>query len=537
MASDADIIKEYLVSLGFTLDNKSLKIWNTWMGTATKFALGFAASASAAAAGTVAFVAKVSEGLDSLYWASQRIKAGVANIQGFEYAIANMGGSVEGALGSLEGLASFLRSNPGAEGFLGSLGIATRDQNGALLDRVKVMEQLAQRFRQMPFYIAKAYASFMGIDEMTLMAMRRGTGGFTNRFNQLYGAAGVSADAMASASHDFMVQMRTLKTDATVLAEYLAYKLLPGAKDLVAWVERVTTSFISWLNSKDAQTLGSAISTLGSTIWKLAGTLGDWGAKVLTFMNLGTWDRLSQIINSLAGTLDAINDLLTGNWKGLKKHGQQFWSDTSTFIGDTLQKWGVSKVHVAKGGSIEQALAYFRKQGWSAAQAAGIVSNLFAESGLRTGAVGDSGKAVGIAQWHADRQAAFKKLYGKDILHASLAEQLAFVNHELTKGAEQHAGALLKLSKDAYHAAGVVAKFYERPADANNASVLRGNLANQIFDQARLGTGKTVDVKIEQKNETHVHTRDEPKAIGREVHQAHKRTNGDLLRNLKGATR
>ena len=82
-----------------------------------------------------------------------------------------------------------------------------------------------------------------------------------------------------------------------------------------------------------------------------------------------------------------------------------------------------------------QGIKYFMSQGWSAAQAAGIVANLDKESGLTAGKFGDNGKAYGLAQWHKDRQDAFKKWSGHDIQHSSLAEQYAFVNQELTKGA------------------------------------------------------------------------------------------------------
>jgi hypothetical protein len=38
------------------------------------------------------------------------------------------------------------------------------------------------------------------------------------------------------------------------------------------------------------------------------------------------------------------------------------------------------------------------ERGWSKEQSAGLVGNLIVESGLRTDAVGDGGKARGVAQ-------------------------------------------------------------------------------------------------------------------------------------------
>jgi hypothetical protein len=84
-------------------------------------------------------------------------------------------------------------------------------------------------------------------------------------------------------------------------------------------------------------------------------------------------------------------------------------------------------------GTADKAVKFFMSKGWSAAQAAGIVGNLQAESGtnMATNSVGDGGQAYGIAQWHPARQANFVKAFGKDIREANFEEQLAFVNWEL----------------------------------------------------------------------------------------------------------
>lgn len=132
----------------------------------------------------------------------------------------------------------------------------------------------------------------------------------------------------------------------------------------------------------------------------------------------------------------------------------------------------------------EQALAYFQKQGWSAEQAAGIVANLERESQLNTGAIGDGGKAVGIAQWHPDRQGRFKGLYGEDLKGASLEKQLAFVQWEL-ENTESGAGSMLRGAKTAKEAGAAFSKYYERPGDRNGEAGFRGNSAETILAQSR----------------------------------------------------
>ena len=128
-----------------------------------------------------------------------------------------------------------------------------------------------------------------------------------------------------------------------------------------------------------------------------------------------------------------------------------------------------------------KALNFFMQKGWSKEQAAGIVANIETESSFNPKAVGDSGKALGLAQWHPDRQANFKKQFGKDLRNASLEEQLEFIHFEMTKGTEKPAGNKLKKAKTAREAGALVSKYYERPSAKELEASKRGNLAEQVL--------------------------------------------------------
>lgn len=115
--------------------------------------------------------------------------------------------------------------------------------------------------------------------------------------------------------------------------------------------------------------------------------------------------------------------------------------------------------------------------GWSREQALGLAANFQAESNFNHQAVGDSGKAYGIGQWHPDRQAQFKVWKGKDIRESTLEEQVAFADYELRQGAERSAGRRLLAAQTAGDAASIVSQFYERPADRHGEARKRGSLA------------------------------------------------------------
>lgn len=118
------------------------------------------------------------------------------------------------------------------------------------------------------------------------------------------------------------------------------------------------------------------------------------------------------------------------------------------------------------------------ERGFTKEQAAGAVANLHQESNLNPYAVGDGGKAKGIAQWHGPRQEEFRKRYGHAIDDRSvgadrlLREQVDFIVHEMTAGTEQAAGRKFLATRTAAEAGAVFSKDYERPAavqaEANN---------------------------------------------------------------------
>ncbi|WP_233874033.1 phage tail tip lysozyme [Paraburkholderia adhaesiva] len=132
-------------------------------------------------------------------------------------------------------------------------------------------------------------------------------------------------------------------------------------------------------------------------------------------------------------------------------------------------------------GSAKSAAAAFMKMGWSREQAAGIAANLNIESGLRPNIVGDNGAAYGIGQWHADRQAGFRRVFGHDIRGSSLDEQLAFVNYELTRGREQAAGRALRGARSAGEAGAIVSAKYERPLHVEKETAKRSAAASALY--------------------------------------------------------
>jgi len=129
--------------------------------------------------------------------------------------------------------------------------------------------------------------------------------------------------------------------------------------------------------------------------------------------------------------------------------------------------------------AIDTARGFFESRGWSSAQSAGIAANLIKESSINPRAVGDGGRAYGIAQWHPDRQANFTTAIGGDIRQSTLEQQLSFVDWEL-RNTESAAGNRLKRAQSPEEAAGIVSRYYERPKAVTAEMRERGEMAAKL---------------------------------------------------------
>lgn len=225
---NAETLKDFLISLGFKVDEAGARKFDAVVAGTTLKAIELGVKVEAAALSVVAFTAKIASGLDDLYWASQRTGATVEGIKQIGYAVSQVGGSVDGARGSLENLARFMRNNPGAEGFLNRLGVQTRDASGNMRDMATIFTGVGQRLSSMPYYRANQYAQMLGLDENTLMAMRRGIGQFSGEYTAMAKAIGYNADVAAVSSNKFMTSLRSLGLMAGMARDKIGSSLADG---------------------------------------------------------------------------------------------------------------------------------------------------------------------------------------------------------------------------------------------------------------------------------------------------------------------
>lgn len=511
--ADTAVIREFLVALGFKTDEKGLKNFTAGVAGATKQVVGLVTAIQGASLTVGAAVASLASKLEGLYFVGQRTNSTTSSLKALDFAARNLGISSQAALGTVESLARFMRENPAGENYLQSIGIATRTANGDLRDTVDILADLGQELGQRPAWLAAQYGNILGIDQNLLLAMRNGDfARFLTQYREMTRNTGL--DKASEDAHQFMIQLRELgaafDTVAIKVEGALVKKLGPQLQELKRWFD------------EDADDIADTVSNIGEVIVSAGSIILPVLKKVAEgWKNIFDWTKA-------AGR--AINEALPASW-GDKIGAGTNWLFEKLGIKESVDKMlglsadatalppkAAAKPQAAPKNAVD-ATAFFQKMGWTKDQAAGIVANLRHESNLNPSAVGDSGKAYGIAQWHPDRQDNFKAWAGKDIRDSSLLEQLQFVNHELTQGAERRAGELLRAAQNAKQAGEVVSRYYERPSDREGEALRRGATAVELSQQTNINIYGVTNAND----------------AGKAVSDAQRSINADVVRNLQGA--
>jgi hypothetical protein len=164
-------IREFLVGLGFSVDQAGQRNFVSALEGATLRAKLLGDAIEDMARTVVDKVAQVATQFEQLFYQSQRLGASASSIRAYEYAISQLGGTVEGANSSLEDFGSFLRNTPhAAEAIARALGIPLKDAS----DHAKFLLEAQQKLGQMPVATANLYrdAYHLG-DSSTLFAGER----------------------------------------------------------------------------------------------------------------------------------------------------------------------------------------------------------------------------------------------------------------------------------------------------------------------------------------------------------------------------
>jgi hypothetical protein len=537
----AATLQEYLISLGFRVDDKTYKKFQASVANGAKEAAGLGAVVVGTATAIAVAVAKVAEEYRSLGFAAERTGSTISGLKAYSYAARQIGIDAGASAAALESFSAAQRTNPGIKAFVGIEGGTGKD---SIEQMENFVEQQKKLYGETGYFVAAMKAELAGIPESTFFQMwhhlpeMRAANAEIIRMRTEAGLTGKEVDDQTkhfAGAWDHLLDALSIGKDRIGLD-----LMGPTEKAIVA-----LDGLIQAFNKADVAS-GGWLGTIVGINSALGGTAAAL-ALVLRFVGLGgvAGAALRGVLGLAGGALSiAASPVVAG--AAAVYYGGGFNGATAGKDEDEPLSKEYRAKHGGNGGGAggnagrDATIDYFVKQGWSRAAATGIAANLSAESKFNPADVGDGGSAYGIAQWHPDRQAAFKAWSGKDIHGSSLEDQLAFIQHELTQGSDQQArraGEKLRGTNDPYDAGAIFSGLYERPGDAYGQAHARGKQAANWYDTPLTSApGGGGPVTVTQTNHNHIIANNAREA-GDALERANDRAAGDLVRNTQGLTR
>ena len=539
----AEVIREYLVSLGFKTDEASLKKFNDGITNAAKGVVKLVGAIEGAALAVGAGVAAFASNLEQLYRVSQRTNAATGEIKALDLAAQSLGANAGDSTAALEGLAKFVRETPGggAQSLLRSWGIDAQVLDGKLMNVGEAYVALARKFQGMSFAESKLYANQLGINDNMLLAMRDPN--FEANYRRELANTGGLQEAAAQAAK-MMIELRDIMLQVYVIAARITREVFHSFgvefQDFGTWLRTNGDVIVQKISALIEQLLKLAALIFPSLKWlyekfmELDEATDGWSTKIAALLvvlnSLGALSLISGI-TALTGAFAGLGGAITAAAIAAGTLAVPVATIAALVGHDNLNKgeaeWLAARDKAqAEGkplpplpGVEKQAMEFFMGYGWTKAQAAGIVANLKNESQLNPNAENATGH-YGIAQWDKSRRADFKEWsLGKDIKDSDLLDQMRFVQYELTKGKEQQAGALLKAATTEAASSDVMFRHYERAGDAT-------------------GPRRASDaVNISQQTNINVTGSQNPVDTGKAVAGEQNRVNQNLTRNLQPMVR
>jgi soluble lytic murein transglycosylase-like protein len=276
-----DVLKSYLVSIGFKLDEQDYKKFKDAQKDTEKrtkelskaFA-DFAKVGIGAATVLGGFVLKVSSNLENLHFQAQKSGTSARNLKAFGDAAAQIGIQAEDAIGLVQQLNNKIQDNPlGMGALLGNLGVnANQDRTQVLLDLVDKLAKISGPNVEATRVAYGAQFGLSGEDIRTLIRGREELHKYYEQRKLVY----KDIDQQSQAAHKAKEEFRDLEARFEALTNAAAVEFLPVAKEIVSFLE----VFVKDLIEADKATNGwsTRLLAVGTALASVIGSMKILGA-------------------------------------------------------------------------------------------------------------------------------------------------------------------------------------------------------------------------------------------------------------------
>lgn len=310
----AETLKEFLVGLGFKVDETSWSRFESTITKATVQANLLAEAITHMASAVVTKVAEVAEHLEQLHYQSQRTGSSVQSIKAFEYAVSQLGGTISGAASALEEFGRRIKLDAGFETWVRNLGVATRDAQGHLRDLGQVQAEVTQKVSGAHDQkLANVYREFISASDLrTWNAINNPD--FWSLYNEekkSADSAGLDDNAAAGAA-GFDQSFRRTVQRLTDFAEGAEVKLMDALKAPLDTLDKFITAHQDEINSA-LKDIAGALSQVAVDSEKALEKL-DWKSSSKDIID--TTHSIAEFVRTLSGFVAEMEDLneKSKNW-------------------------------------------------------------------------------------------------------------------------------------------------------------------------------------------------------------------------------
>jgi hypothetical protein len=324
--ADTNTIKEFLVGIGFKLDEQGLRQTKRVLGEvttafqqlghlvtsvtslATRSFVRMVEVVTGTSGGLIYAVERTAHSFFNLYFATQRIGASASNLMAFRYAGRQLGLGLNEIETQAQSLFRAIRTTPGIGLMLGGIfGVSPRDAQGRLRDTTETTLAIARKYYEavranspLRFMYQQALAS-AGYDEESMFRIGQQAPNlqrFKTEYLKRLKDAGLDPAQVAGNSTKAIQALNSVLATLEVVWDRIVADLMPtlqtglGSLDkflqshigeITDFFHKTVTGILDWVKSIDWQAIGEGIKT--AFLWLIS---QDWKALGATLKELGS---------------------------------------------------------------------------------------------------------------------------------------------------------------------------------------------------------------------------------------------------------
>ncbi len=237
----ANTLKEFLVAIGFKVDEVQLKNFNDRVQKITERVLDLGQQFAITATGVSASVTRMASDMERLYFASQRTGAGAQNLRAWDIAAQAAGLSIGDAHSAIEGLAATMRQ-PGMTQLLQDFGVKVdKDSTETMFNLIAKLKQMGKPGTA-GYAQATSIAGMYGINEEQFYQLSTNLDEARKKYEDSIASQkknGLDLGKETANAHKFMDDMRQALQSVEDLAMMFTSRLLPAGEKVVGWLSQL----------------------------------------------------------------------------------------------------------------------------------------------------------------------------------------------------------------------------------------------------------------------------------------------------------